>query len=95
MPQNPHHKSYYTAFHEQLTITKMAGTGVLADECRPDRNLGAWPSLAVTNKILELTKRVLLAAPNADADTIIGMITNPAVPSVSFPNGCKQRNNKT
>ena len=72
-------------------MTKMAGTGVLADECRPDRNLGACPSLAVTNKILEPTKRLLLAAPNADADTNSGMITNPAVPSVSFPNGCNIR----
>jgi len=72
-------------------MAKIARTGVLVEECKPDKNSGACPSLDATYRTLELPNRELLAAPKADMETSIGMTTRPAVLMVALPNGWRQQ----
>ena len=72
----------------------MAGTGVPAETCNSDNTTGVWPSLALTNNSLEALKTFPLAEPNEDDDASRDMITRPAVPSVSFANGCREVDTK-
>ena len=64
----------------------MAGTGVLNLLCIQLSTSGKDPSLAATSASRGDPYILLIADPTVDMDTSRGMITSPALPSISFPN---------